>query len=250
MLLALLSVRPIFKSVASILLGVGSIGYPLSWMLAGMRAPGLGSTAAAKESLYWLAVPASFGLVIGGLLTLGLVLADLFAGRGRSSSADTSPGQRRGMRFRAWFAAVLLASAGRAAAQSNPPAATAGIADNSFLLEEAYNQECGVVQHISSFARFAKDDWLYSFTQEWPVPAQQHQFSVTIPLQSANDATGFGDVALNYRYQALEGSSGRMAFAPRLSMLVPTGSSSCGLGSGAAGVQMNLPVSLTSAAAS
>lgn len=80
-LLALLTVRPVLKTIASVLLGVGSIGYPLSWMLAAMRAPALGSTAAAKESLYWLAVPASFGLVVGGLLTLGLVIADLFVRR-------------------------------------------------------------------------------------------------------------------------------------------------------------------------
>ena len=30
---------------------------------------------------------------------------------------------------------------------------TQPIADNSFLIEEAYNQEAGVVQHISTFSR-------------------------------------------------------------------------------------------------
>ena len=40
-------------------MGLGSLGYSMFWMLAGMRAPGLGSTGAAKESLEWLAVPTS-----------------------------------------------------------------------------------------------------------------------------------------------------------------------------------------------
>jgi hypothetical protein len=77
-LLALLSVGRAPKLVASLLLGIGAVGYPLSWMLAGMRAPGLGTTAAAKESLLWLAVPSSVGLFIGGLMTFGLVAFDLF----------------------------------------------------------------------------------------------------------------------------------------------------------------------------
>ncbi len=72
-------------------IGSIAVGYPLSWMLAGMRAPGMGSTAAAKESLLWLAVPSSGGLFVGGLITFGLVAADLFfrrgAGRGRDRAS-------------------------------------------------------------------------------------------------------------------------------------------------------------------
>lgn len=148
------------------------------------------------------------------------------------------------MRFRAWFAAVLLASAGRAAAQSNPPAATAGIADNSFLLEEAYNQEPGVIQHISSFLRLGEGDWSYAFTEEWPAPSQTHQVSVTVPVVAAGGHSGFGDALINYRYQALDGTRGGVAFSPRLSLLVATGDSGRGLGSGGTGVQVNLPVSV------
>jgi hypothetical protein len=44
------------------------------------------------------------------------------------------------------------------------------IEDNSFLVEEAYNQEFGVVQHIQNFQRYWNSkDWIYTFTQEWPV---------------------------------------------------------------------------------
>lgn len=78
LLLAMLAVGRGPKVVASTLLGLGAVGYPLSWMLAGMRAPGMGSTAAAKESLLWLAVPTTVGLLVGGLMTFGLVAAGLF----------------------------------------------------------------------------------------------------------------------------------------------------------------------------
>ena len=80
-LLSLLSVGRTWKLLASTLLGVGAIGYPLFWMLAGMRTPGLGSTGAAKESLQWLAIPSAGGLFVGGLITFGLVIADLFVRR-------------------------------------------------------------------------------------------------------------------------------------------------------------------------
>ncbi|HEX2781316.1 MAG TPA: hypothetical protein VHM30_17575, partial [Gemmatimonadaceae bacterium] len=121
------------------------------------------------------------------------------------------------------------------------------IQDNSFLVEEAYNQERGVVQHISAFLRERTGRaWSYSFTQEWPAPGQRHQLSYSIPivqLDGAPATRGVGDVALNYRYQ-LRGLAGeRVAIAPRLSLLVPTGSASKGTGAGGAGVQLNLPLS-------
>ena len=84
------------------------------------------------------------------------------------------------------------------------------IQDNSFLIEEAYNQEAGVVQHINSFIRMRGGDWVYTFTEEWPLSGQKHQLSFTLPVQRVEDLpgnhTGLGDVALNYRYQ-LVGSS-------------------------------------------
>ena len=121
------------------------------------------------------------------------------------------------------------------------------IADNSFLLEEAYNQEPGVVQHISAFQRSLQTRaWGYSFTQEWPVVVQRHQLSYTLPVQRVagrGAPSGIGDLAINYRYQAL-GGEGTVAAAPRLSFVVPTGNEAKGLGSGGAGIQVNLPVSV------
>ena len=59
---------------AGLLLGLGGLGYSWFWFFAGMRAPGLGSTAAARESLAWLAMPTS-GAVVLGTLTVAVVVA-------------------------------------------------------------------------------------------------------------------------------------------------------------------------------
>jgi hypothetical protein len=121
-----------------------------------------------------------------------------------------------------------------------------GISDNSFLIEEAYNQEEGVVQHINTFLRSRGGDWSYTFTQEWPVKSMKHQFSFTITalkLAGTRGARGLGDVALNYRYQLVYNP--KVAVAPRVSLLLPTGSASRQLGAGGVGFQTNLPVSVT-----
>lgn len=121
------------------------------------------------------------------------------------------------------------------------------IADNSFLIEEAYNQEPGVVQHISTFALADGGDWAYSFTQEWPFFSQRHQLSYTVPfarIEGANQAfTRLGDVALNYRLQLADRRNG-FAVSPRVSLLLPTGDENTGHGSGELGAQLNLPVSI------
>jgi hypothetical protein len=114
------------------------------------------------------------------------------------------------------------------------------IEDNSFLIEEAYNQDPGVIQHISSFQYLNNHTWFYTLTDEWPVPRQKHQLSVTIPVLSNGEA-GFGDVLLNYRYQAF--FMNRFAFSPRFSLIFPTGNYRKGLGSGTLGYQLSLPFS-------
>ena len=125
------------------------------------------------------------------------------------------------------------------------------ISDNSFLIEEAYNQEPGVVQHISAWQRNLRSAaWSFTFTQEWPLCGQTHQLSYTLPVQrtTSPSATGFSDAALNYRYQ-LRRADARVAIAPRLSLILPTGNSARGLGSGQAGAQLNVPASVTLTAA-
>jgi len=136
--------------------------------------------------------------------------------------------------------AALLATAPVAAQEPAQP-----IADNSFLIEEAYNQEPGVVQHISTFARpDGSGAWAYSFTQEWPFRGRAHQVSYSLPILSEGGSTGLGDIALNYRYQLVAAGDPGLHVAPRLTLLLPTGSARRGRGAGGLGVQTNLPVSV------
>jgi hypothetical protein len=137
--------------------------------------------------------------------------------------------------------ALALAFAASLPARASEPAP---IQDNSFLIEEAYNQEAGVIQHISTFSRSAGGAWLFSFTEEWPGLGQTHQASVTASYaQVAPGARGFGDVALNYRWQAMGSGDAPVALSPRISLLVPTGAAPA-LGSGGYGLQVNLPLSV------
>ena len=142
-------------------------------------------------------------------------------------------------------AGVLAAGAALAAEPAEPPP----IRDNSFLVEEAYNQEKGVVQHITSFAGYLEArDWIATFTQEWPVASQRHQLSYTLTLTDpGNDdggETGMGDSLINYRYQAMGGGTEEVAFAPRFSIILPTGDERQGRGAGAFGAWVHFPLSV------
>lgn len=117
------------------------------------------------------------------------------------------------------------------------------IIDNSFLVEEAFNQEAGVFQNIFTWTRRRDGDWQAGFTQEWPAPGLRHQLSYTIPFSRSGPAAGINDVLLNYRYQLLTEGPGHPAVAPRVSLVVPTGHERDGLGAGAVGVQVNVPAS-------
>ena len=149
--------------------------------------------------------------------------------------------------MRPLVAAALLASAWATAAHAE-------IQDNSFFIEEAYNQEAGVVQHIQTFlwaeereGGLVDEALAYAFTQEWPLGGQRHQLSYTIALArlygDQGHAEGIGDIQIHYRNQLLEESGGRPAFAPRLTLILPTGDDDEGLGAGTVGFQTNLPLS-------
>ncbi|ABF39360.1 conserved hypothetical protein [Candidatus Koribacter versatilis Ellin345] len=121
------------------------------------------------------------------------------------------------------------------------------IQDNSFLAEEAYNQEPGVVQHISTFTHQSDGTWAYTFTQEWPVPDHwRNQLSYTSSAlgASGNAGMGWGDTLINYRYQLIGSGETRVAFAPRASLILPSGSSYWSRGFGGTGAQFALPLSV------
>lgn len=138
------------------------------------------------------------------------------------------------------LATVLLAS------MSFAQEFTKAIEDNSYYIEEAYNQEDHVVQHIFNGAsQFSGTVYDASFTQEWPAFGQTHQLSYTIPFQyntSFNPSKkGIGDILVNYRYQLMNEPG--LAVSPRISIILPTGDHKIGFGNGVVGAQVNLPIS-------
>lgn len=144
------------------------------------------------------------------------------------------------------WSVFLLAGNLSAQGLKSPEATPPPIQDNSFLIEEAYNQPSGVVQHINTFSLDRKSkSWGYTFTQEWPLFTERHQVSYTVPVRrnEAGLGTGLGDVALNYRFQLPVGRHENLAVAPRASLLLPTGAASKSRGAGGHGFQTNLPIS-------
>jgi hypothetical protein len=118
---------------------------------------------------------------------------------------------------------VLVFTSTAGAQDPQPSLSKWEITDNSFLVEEAFNQEGGVFQNIFTWTRSPRGAWQASFTQEWPAPSMTHQFSFTVPVSGSPDATGFNDLLINYRYQLAVETSNRPAIAPRVSVVVPTG---------------------------
>lgn len=123
---------------------------------------------------------------------------------------------------------------------------TKAIEDNSYFIEEAYNQEEHVVQHIFTASTSHDQPSLgTSFTQEWPVFGHAHQLSFTIPyhtsLFASKDPKGIGDFLINYRYQLIDEEG--FAVAPRFSLIIPSGDYKKEFGNGVVGAQINLPVS-------
>jgi len=126
--------------------------------------------------------------------------------------------------------------------------------DNSFLVEEAYNQNPGEVQTIFTGSYFGKqrngpDDrfWSGTLTQEWPLFSMRHQLSYSVPYigidHDGETETGLGDVLLSYRYQAYYDPESLLAVAPRASIVLPTGRTKLGFSDDTVGAQFNLPVS-------
>jgi len=140
--------------------------------------------------------------------------------------------------------AIVWVTAAAGAQQVAPtapdPARKFEIEDNSFLVEEAFNQEQGIYQNIFGFIR-SRGEWQLAFTQEWPMGGQAHQVSYTIPFGGYGVANGLGDAMLNYRYQVTTETASRPAFSPRITLILPTGGPKRGYDT--LGYQVNLPFS-------
>jgi len=146
------------------------------------------------------------------------------------------------MRVRVVAILAALLCAAPCHAQDLDPSRKWEILDNSFLVEESFNQEAGVFQNIFTWVH-GSNGWAAAFTQEWPAPGVRHQLSYTIPFSSTGAATGINDTLINYRFQLRGETSGGPAISPRVSVILPTGRADRGLGDDVVGLQVNLPAS-------
>lgn len=69
-------------------LGAGGLGYSIYWLLAAFRLPAVGNSAAAKESLAWLAMPSSAAFVTA---TVALVVMLIAAMRRKPAGMSLKP---------------------------------------------------------------------------------------------------------------------------------------------------------------
>jgi hypothetical protein len=146
--------------------------------------------------------------------------------------------------MRTMAASTLIGFLGLATASGPALAQEGAIQDNSFLVEEAYNQEPGVVQHIVLVERSRHGGgWEASFTQEWPVGRLPQQLSFTLPSARADGRTGVGDVLLNWRLQLVGDGHARFALAPRISVVLPTGNTDRVPNTGGSGLEVAWPAS-------
>lgn len=72
-IIAVFAVNPNIQFLTSLSLGLGSLGYSIYWLIAGLIAPGMGGATEAKEALSLLAIP-SAGLCIIGLLAATVII--------------------------------------------------------------------------------------------------------------------------------------------------------------------------------
>jgi hypothetical protein len=121
--------------------------------------------------------------------------------------------------------------------------------DNSFLLDEAFTQEKGIMQFISAVYNSNLHDKNLSctFTHEIPLYHHRHQVSYSLrynfmqPQAGSHDTDGCGDTNIGYTYM-LSGKEAWIMIVPQLTIILPTGDPSKGLGCGGFGGRLNLTI--------
>jgi hypothetical protein len=84
LLLGLFGASGRLERVSSLAFGAGALIYPAFWLTAGLCAPGVGSTGAAKESLQVLAIPGAGLCLVGVFGTLASVVKQTAASHNAS----------------------------------------------------------------------------------------------------------------------------------------------------------------------
>lgn len=112
------------------------------------------------------------------------------------------------------------------------------IEDNSFLIEEAFNQSSGVIQY-TLINQLTNGSTNFNFECEFPLKRELHQLSFSIPAKLDQSFFGLEDLVISYR-PLLSGRHRWVMVAPRFSLVIPTGKFSRGFGSGLFGLEWNL----------
>ena len=121
--------------------------------------------------------------------------------------------------------------------------------DNSFLIQEAINQEKGIHQFISNFYfdNLRGGNFLYSFTHEIPLTNLRHQVNYTFNYHvlkatpNTQKSGGIGDMTIGYEFMAT-GKKDWAMIVPGLTLILPTGKAISGNGVGGVGGQLNLAI--------
>jgi len=150
--------------------------------------------------------------------------------------------------FGFWLAVLTLFSGVTARAAERRP--IDGFEDNGFLVEEAYNQDRGEVQHTLNAVYtndFRRRGWSFTFEQEWWLFTEDHQVAVSIPFshlrEEGEKQRGVGDILIEYRYQLLEEGPNIPAVAPQFTLILPTGNRDKGTGNGVVGYEWSIAAS-------
>lgn len=106
----------------------------------------------------------------------------------------------------------LLALAAPAAAQEGGEAeGPEPIEANGFFVEEAYNQEEGMLQQIATAMGVRHGAWSGEFSQEWPLFSVRHQLDVAVQVAEDEGVTGAG---AEYRYLLVGGVGEPFSLSP------------------------------------
>lgn len=108
------------------------------------------------------------------------------------------------------------------ASGSAPTAAADFIIDNSFLVEEAVNQDPGVIQTTLNWVRSGDGDWESAVGQDWPLASHRHQFSWSLPWNGGQLPLSVGQAVVSYRYQISDVSKETLGIGARVSAILPT----------------------------
>ncbi|MGH7828136.1 MAG: transporter [Candidatus Binatia bacterium] len=150
--------------------------------------------------------------------------------------------------FAFWLAALIPFSG--IIARAAEPRPIDGFSDHSFLIEEAYNQERGEVQHTVNAVYtndFRRRGWSFNFEQEWWLFTEDHQVAFSIPFSHLREEgerqRGVGDILIEYRYQLSKEGANVPALAPKFSLILPTGDRNEGTGNGVVGYAWSIAAS-------